>query len=212
MILRVCVLSSASCMGPGRTADMLEKDGKNFREVFLAWFKHLRELSTFQTEDGVLHQDYYSLVIVAYNGFSTDFRHLLKQCDLYEIDLEEKLEEANVSLLMDTFDAIVKQDHGFKYLKSLGWDETAEKAQSNSYLCSFLTKEVCPKAHRAQVDAEMTYKVAEHESIAPLLFYLPLEQQQSKRKSTIPMKDFIYSVRQQQKRKSWEKSVKKGLL
>lgn len=193
---------------------MLEKDGKDFMEVFFAWFKYLRELSTSsQTdEDEILHQDCYSLVLVAYNGFSTDFRHLLRQCDLYDINLEEKLEEANVSLLMDTFDAIVKQDHGYKYLKSLGWDETAEKAQSNSYLCSFLTNEVCPTAHRAQIDAEMTYKVAEHESIAPLLFDLPLIGQQPKRKSTIPMTEFIYSVRQQDKRKSWEKSVKKGLL
>lgn len=204
MIVRVL-----SFFAGDRAAEMLEKDGKNFIEVFLAWFKHLRELSALETEDGVLQEGYYSLVLVAYNGFTTDFRHLLNQCALYDIDLEEKLEEANVSLLMDPFDAIVKQDRGFKYLKSLGWDQTAEKAQSNSHLCYFLTKEEYEVVHRAEADVEMTYKVAEHESIAPLIFDLSLEQeQQPKRKSTIPMKEFIYSVREQKKRKRWEKSVK----
>jgi len=195
---------------------MLEKDGKPFRDVLLAWFNYLRELSTSQTKDGVLRQDC-SIVLVAYNGFSTDFRHLLKQCEIYGIDLQDKLEDANVSLLMDTFDAIVRQDQGCKYLKSLGWDETAVKSQSNSYLCSFLRKEECPEAHRAVVDAEMTYKVAEHEMIAPLIFDLlslkgQQKQQIPKRKSTIAVKDFIYSAQKQQERKLWEKNVKKGRL
>ena len=189
---------------------MLEKDGKSFREVMLAWFKYLRKQSTCHTEDSQ-EENYYTLVLVAYNGFSTDFRHLLKQCEIYDIDLHRKLQESNVSLLMDTFDAIVRQDRDCKYLKSLGWDPNAEKAHTNSYLYTFLNKVECPVAHRAQVDAEMTFKVAEHELIAPLLFYLSVEQAQPQRKSTIALKDFIYSVRQQEKRKLWEKSVK-GLL
>lgn len=107
---------------------------------------------------------------------------------------------------------LVRQDNGCKYLKSLGWEPSTEKSQSNSYLFSFLNKEVCPLAHRAQIDAEMTYRVAEHESIAPLLFYLTPEHQVPERKSTIAVTDFIESVRQQEKRKLWGKSVKKGLI
>lgn len=191
---------------------MLEKDGKPCREVLLAWFKYLRELSTSETADGVVRQD---LVLVAYNGFSADFRHLLRNCEIHGIDLQAKLEDANVSLLMDTFDAIVIQDKGFKYLKSLGWNKKAEKSKSNSYLCSFLRKEECPVAHRAVVDAEMTYKVAEHEVIAPLIFdVVSLKGQEGiipKRKSTIPVEDFLYLVRKQQERKLWEdNNVKKG--
>ena len=78
-------------------ADMLEKDGKSFREVMLAWFKYLRKQSTCHTEDSQ-EENYYTLVLVAYNGFSTDFRHLLKQCEIYDIDLHRKLQESNVSL------------------------------------------------------------------------------------------------------------------
>ena len=63
----------------------------------------------------------------------------------------------------------------------------------------------------------MTYKVAEHEMIAPLIFDLfsvkgQQKQQIPKRKSTIAVKDFINSARKQQERKLWEKNVKKGRL
>ncbi len=139
---------------------MLEKDEKSFREVMLALFRYLREQSTCHAEDRQ-EENYYILVLVAYNGFSTDFRHLLKQCEIYDIDLHRKLQKSNGSPLMDTFDAIVRQDRDCQYLKSLGWDPNAEKAQTNSYLYTFLNKVECPVAHGSQVDAEMTYKVAE---------------------------------------------------